>query len=465
MENELVLQWGNSKLPFYWHYNFIYKVYKEKKIESLLGFQDSSFYVLNETSYEFYLTQNEIEYAFNKSPSFFYSEEKYDNWKEKIYSAKKKVDILDNEQELNIKDLTEIKEVEETFVELVALHLVSQPHNITRLHFDLKVLIEKKYDAEHAQAIIEKITMIDEMPDVLLEQNEWKSIIKEKNKSNVEKKIYEHYDKWKYITAGDSHEPLTINQLCERYNIDIKNRMFNHEKYDIVQVRKNIKSLESKIASSEIIYIAKKIREISFLRFLTKQMWMKVMYILEINLKKYHKINNIKNGFDFISEELEEYTNDLCENNRSEYYHEFSKDINNLFYNGTEKSAIAKIHDCITPETLKGMVSFKGKESIIHGTAYVIGWGDKLDYNNFTKFSSSQILVLPQTTPSYVPILNNFDALLVDEGGIAGHASIISREFKIPSIVGCGNATKYIKTGDKLIVDMNKGVIEWSPNE
>ena len=44
-------------------------------------------------------------------------------------------------------------------------------------------------------------------------------------------------------------------------------------------------------------------------------------------------------------------------------------------------------------------------------------------------------------------------------GGIMCHAAIVAREYGLPAVVGTGTATKRIKTGDRLHVDANTGVV------
>ena len=39
------------------------------------------------------------------------------------------------------------------------------------------------------------------------------------------------------------------------------------------------------------------------------------------------------------------------------------------------------------------------------------------------------------------------------------HAAIVAREYGLPAVVGTGTATKRIKTGDRLRVDANAGVV------
>lgn len=70
------------------------------------------------------------------------------------------------------------------------------------------------------------------------------------------------------------------------------------------------------------------------------------------------------------------------------------------------------------------------------------------------------ILVTHGTNPQYTPYLKNISAIVTDEGGILCHAAIISREMKIPCIIGTKNATKILKNGDTIKVDANKGIVK-----
>jgi len=40
------------------------------------------------------------------------------------------------------------------------------------------------------------------------------------------------------------------------------------------------------------------------------------------------------------------------------------------------------------------------------------------------------------------------------------HAAIVAREMGIPAVVGCGNATMFLKTGDRVRVDGGAGSVE-----
>ena len=73
--------------------------------------------------------------------------------------------------------------------------------------------------------------------------------------------------------------------------------------------------------------------------------------------------------------------------------------------------------------------------------------------------SAGNILVTSMTTPEFVPSMKKAAAIVTNEGGITCHAAIVSRELKIPCIVGTGIATKTIYSGDLIEVNANHGVV------
>jgi pyruvate,water dikinase len=48
---------------------------------------------------------------------------------------------------------------------------------------------------------------------------------------------------------------------------------------------------------------------------------------------------------------------------------------------------------------------------------------------------------------------------VLDSGGSMCHAAIVAREYGLPTVVGTGSGTKRIKTGDRLRVDADAGVV------
>ncbi len=75
------------------------------------------------------------------------------------------------------------------------------------------------------------------------------------------------------------------------------------------------------------------------------------------------------------------------------------------------------------------------------------------------KVLAGDVLVAPQTNPDFVPAMKKAVAIVTDSGGRTSHAAIVSRELGIPAVVGAGNATTKIKTGDVITVNGIKGEI------
>lgn len=77
----------------------------------------------------------------------------------------------------------------------------------------------------------------------------------------------------------------------------------------------------------------------------------------------------------------------------------------------------------------------------------------------FGDFKEGEILVSLQTMVHYLPIMKKAKAILTEFGGLTSHAAIVSRELKIPCVVGIKGLVASIKTGDLLEVDTDKGII------
>jgi pyruvate, water dikinase len=91
-------------------------------------------------------------------------------------------------------------------------------------------------------------------------------------------------------------------------------------------------------------------------------------------------------------------------------------------------------------------------EMVGQGRARVIADADQMRV-----FQSGEVLVTQRTTPDWEPIMKQASAIITDQGGRTCHAAIIARELGIPAIVGCGQATALLKTGQMLTVDCSQG--------
>ena len=78
----------------------------------------------------------------------------------------------------------------------------------------------------------------------------------------------------------------------------------------------------------------------------------------------------------------------------------------------------------------------------------------------FDALQPGEILVAPLTAPAWTPLFNRAGAVVTDVGSLASHASIIAREYGIPAIVGCGDATVRLRNGMRVTVDGATGNVE-----
>lgn len=71
-----------------------------------------------------------------------------------------------------------------------------------------------------------------------------------------------------------------------------------------------------------------------------------------------------------------------------------------------------------------------------------------------------EVLVATTTNVGWTPLFPRAAAIVTDVGAPLSHAAIVARELGIPAVVGCGDATMRLHTGDRVRVDGGHGVVE-----
>ena len=71
-----------------------------------------------------------------------------------------------------------------------------------------------------------------------------------------------------------------------------------------------------------------------------------------------------------------------------------------------------------------------------------------------------EILVTTVTNIGWTPTFPRAAAVVTDVGAPLSHAAIVARELGIPAVVGCGNATMLLHSGDRVRVDGSNGTVE-----
>lgn len=92
---------------------------------------------------------------------------------------------------------------------------------------------------------------------------------------------------------------------------------------------------------------------------------------------------------------------------------------------------------------------------IYKGTARVV-----MDISEVHRIKQGDVLVAPTTTAAFNIVFPLLGAIVTDQGGMLSHPAITAREFNIPGISSCLDATKRIKDGDLVRVDALQGIVE-----
>ena len=101
------------------------------------------------------------------------------------------------------------------------------------------------------------------------------------------------------------------------------------------------------------------------------------------------------------------------------------------------------------------ITGFPGAAGVVEGTARVLRTPE-----DGGQLGDGEILVTTVTNIGWTPIFPRAAAVVTDVGAPLSHAAIVARELGIPAVVGCGNATTLLHSGDRIRVDGGAGTIE-----
>ena len=101
------------------------------------------------------------------------------------------------------------------------------------------------------------------------------------------------------------------------------------------------------------------------------------------------------------------------------------------------------------------IAGFPGAAGVVEGIARVLRAPEEGG-----QLRDGEILVTTVTNIGWTPIFPRATAVVTDVGAPISHAAIVARELGIPAVVGCGNATMRLHSGDWVRVDGGKGTVE-----
>ncbi|MBW2981505.1 hypothetical protein KY343_01365 [Candidatus Woesearchaeota archaeon] len=131
----------------------------------------------------------------------------------------------------------------------------------------------------------------------------------------------------------------------------------------------------------------------------------------------------------------------------------YEKNLKTTEFYGKDAEELFKLANKKEDKEIKGVVASKTEISKIKGIVRIIKNPKKQD------LKKGEILVTSMTRVEFVPMMRKAKAIITDEGGIACHAAIVSRELRVPCVIGTKVATHVLKDGDLVEIDTEEGIV------
>lgn len=105
----------------------------------------------------------------------------------------------------------------------------------------------------------------------------------------------------------------------------------------------------------------------------------------------------------------------------------------------------------LPPGTLSGTAASRG---VVEGLARVVTDPDR------EVLHAGEILVAPFTDPGWTPLFVHAAGVVTEVGGLMTHGAVVAREYGIPAVVSVASAVERIRTGQRIRVDGDRGIVE-----
>jgi pyruvate,water dikinase len=124
----------------------------------------------------------------------------------------------------------------------------------------------------------------------------------------------------------------------------------------------------------------------------------------------------------------------------------------------------------LPPKFLRGKVEFDDAPVLMGNVLKVSGTGtspgvakglvrvvDSIEH--LSQVREDEILVTSNTDPGWTAVFSKIGGLVTETGGMLSHGAVVSREYGIPAVTAVKNATKILRTGQRVTLDGNEGII------
>jgi phosphoenolpyruvate synthase/pyruvate phosphate dikinase len=302
------------------------------------------------------------------------------------------------------------------------------------------------------------------------ESNQLEEKIKEEDQKTF-KLLYKHYQKWSWLLYGYKGPAYTFEYFLERWQVIIQ------ENVSPSKVLKKIIRKEEKIKMEQ----KQLLQKLKFNNYQLKllKIAQEIIFIKEFRKGAlYHGMYCYEPCFKEISRRLCITINQVWAMNLWEIFECLkNKKVNQNELNSRLQEAICcvdrkkyfvysdKKAKKIFNRLLKEKIPNKKEVQELNGTCACPGYAQgrvKIIEipEDMIKMERGDILVSETTYPSLVPAMKKASAIVTNAGGLTCHAAIVSRELKIPCVVGTKIANKILDDGDLVEVDATKGIVK-----
>lgn len=367
------------------------------------------------------------------------------------------------------------------YLRTLGAHYLSQPQIFYDIETEILKEMEGLKDKDEKFITLTTPTKISALKKQEIELNELalKVAGKRIRKKTIVKVLKEIENKYGMYAAGQGHDKWEfqfyikeIDKLVVLGKTTIKKNLERIKENQENLIRQQ-KELGKNIKFSEITKnLIRAARELGFYRLdYTRISWTSVWYYGTFILKEIAKRLDLslKQVENCLLHELEDLLLGLIDpkeiqselDKREEFFFYKLENRKPEIHSGMKgkkiRNKIIGIVDYESINELKGYIANKGR---VEGIARVISNEDANLKRDIASFKEGEILIAQNTWPQFLPAMYKAKAIVTNEGGIASHAAIVSRELGKPCIVATKHGTKVFKTGDKVLVDANKGIIK-----
>ena len=106
------------------------------------------------------------------------------------------------------------------------------------------------------------------------------------------------------------------------------------------------------------------------------------------------------------------------------------------------------------PDSAEGFVGIPASQGIISGQVRIL---ERIE--DIPLVRAGEILVVARTDPGWTPVFSKIGGLVTESGGVLSHGAVVSREFGIPAVTNVRNACQIFKTGQRVTLNGNQGLV------